>query len=92
MGDIPDVTQYLRSVPKSHDPNHKHNEHSIKFAMELEQKRRENERLNIMIAETVATVTKKMRLQLGKMGDMSRNVVEVSEERSDNRRGYCIAL
>jgi SMC interacting uncharacterized protein involved in chromosome segregation len=84
MGDIPDVSHFLRSIPNSSGPVGSHlNEHTVKFSLELEAKRRENERINKMITDAVENMGRKVKEHTGKMGKLSKKLVETKDELQD---------
>lgn len=80
MGDIPDVSSYLKSVPVNEFSSTKHTPETLRFAMELEHRRKDNEELNKMIASVVSSFSAKMKLQMGKVGMISKKLMESKDE------------
>jgi SMC interacting uncharacterized protein involved in chromosome segregation len=84
MGDIPDVSHFLRKIPNTSGPvGSHHNEHTVRFALELEGKRRENERFNKMIGDAVENMGRKVKEHTGKMGRLSKRLMETKDELQD---------
>ena len=85
MGDIPDVSSYLKSVstPRQSSPRGKglkHTPQTIKFALELEHKRKKNEELNVMISSAVSSLTAKTKDQIKKMGKLAARLRDSKDE------------
>ena len=86
MGDIPDVSAYLetykspRHSSSSKHPQAKHTPQTIKFALELEHKRKKNEELNAMISSAASDLTAKTKDQIKKMGKLAARVRDCKDE------------